>query len=191
MSKSLFALCVGHSRSGDRGASSVDGTSEHFYNSDLARRIRLLLADQGIETVVINNYEGHGYTAAMTWLGERLKELGAMGCVELHFNAAENDAANGHEWLYWADSYRGRELAKALDWQFRQTISPLKPRGIKQVTVRDRGAEFLRRTPCPAVICEPFFGSNEANWEFATTQKDEIALAIATGIAAWWKGLKL
>jgi N-acetylmuramoyl-L-alanine amidase len=191
MTKPLFALCVGHSRSGDRGAVSVDGTSEHFYNSDLARRIRLILADQGIETVVINNYEGHGYTAAMQWLADHLKQLGARGCVELHFNSSENDAATGHEFLFWRDSYQGRELARSIDWQFRQTIEALKPRGIKPITMRERGAEFLRLTPCPAVICEPFFGSNDRDWKFATTEKDEIALAIATGIAAWWKGLKL
>jgi len=191
MTKPVFALCVGHSRSGDRGAASVDGTSEHRYNSDLARRIRLILADQGIETVIVNTYEGHGYTAAMTWLGNHLKQLGAKGCVELHFNSAENDAATGHEFLYWQESYPGRELARSIDWQFRQTLESLRPRGTKPVTASGRGAEFLRRTPCPAAICEPFFGSNPRDWAFATTEKDEIALAIATGIAAWWKGLKL
>ena len=35
----MIALCVGHSRQGDSGAASVDGTTEWDYNSDLAERI--------------------------------------------------------------------------------------------------------------------------------------------------------
>ena len=38
-----------------------------------------------------------------------------------------------------------------------------KTRGIKE-RKSGRGSEFLRQTPCPAVICEPFFGDNEGDW---------------------------
>jgi len=41
---------------------------------------------------------------------------------------------------------------------------------------------FLRGTHCPAVICEPFFGSNPGDWQTAKDKKTNIARAIAEGI---------
>jgi N-acetylmuramoyl-L-alanine amidase len=187
MSK-IFALCVGHSR-GDWGAVSLGGVTEHTYNRGLARMIADRLTAQGIKTVILDRYEGGHYRPAMEWVAAQLKELNAAACVELHFNAGP-PAANGHEWLFWEDSFASRTLARALDREFRQN-SKLHPRGTKPCNAASRGGDFLRLTPCPAVICEPFFGTNEGDWDFATTDKEEIAINLATGIAAWWKGLKL
>lgn len=56
-------------------------------------------------------------------------------------------------------------------------------RGTKPRTSADRGGEFLRLTHCPAVICEPFFGDNAADWRVAVDRKGDMADAIAQGIS--------
>lgn len=185
----LVALCIGHSRfingRRDGGAVSVGGVSEWDYNGDLAQLIAGRLAQFRIRSVIVSEYEGNGYGAAMRWLASHLRGLDVDGAVELHFNSAHT-TATGHEWLYWQTSRRGEALARSLDDGMRQQVPPhiLRARGIKPVSI-GRGSEFLRLTHCPACVAEPFFGSNPADWKIATEQKPKIAQAIANGIFDW------
>jgi N-acetylmuramoyl-L-alanine amidase len=52
-------------------------------------------------------------------------------------------------------------------------------------TTSQRGGQFLRGTHCPAVICEPFFGSNQAEWTYFAGHQQELAQVIADGIDDW------
>ena len=61
-------------------------------------------------------------------------------------------------------------------------VPQIKARGIKPKTAPARGAEFLKGTHCPAVIMEPFFGSNASDWKTATERRAAIARAITSGI---------
>ena len=175
----MIAICVGHSRQGDSGASSVDGVVEYDYNCDLAYLIsKKIRQDNRVYSV----YDGKGYTSAMRSLSKRLKEDGVRFAVELHFNAA-SPQATGHEWLYWHSSRKGRILARSLRDSMEDTFPDFTSRGIKARAKGSRGAAFLRMTHCPASIAEPFFGTNESpDWEIATKQKDELAQSIAGGI---------
>lgn len=189
-SPATVALCVGHSRLiGQRregGAVSISGASEWSYNSDLARLIAAELHDtHGILPVIIDLYEGHGYSSAQRWLAAHILSLGSIRlAVELHFNSADTPAASGHEWLFWHKSTRGAEAAMHLHLAVALAFPQLKERGVKCRDSGHRGSEFLRLTPCPAVIAEPFFGSSSADWKLATTHKSKLARAIAAGIAA-------
>lgn len=177
----FIAICVGHSRSGDDGATSADGTSEWTFNADLAKRISGHLSMHGLKSFIVDKYEGYGYGEATRWVAAHVEQRHASCAVELHFNAS-NGGANGHEWLYWGNSSRSKALAEWLCQEFRVEFPLQKERGVKGKASGDRGAEFLRRTHCPAVICEPFFGDNPSEWEFATANRDKIAAAIAHGI---------
>jgi len=185
------ALCVGHSRRQDSGqpeggAVTHDGkVNEWTYNIALARLIATELHDEhDIDAFIINDYGQRSYGQAMTWLAGELLELGNIKlAVELHFNAAE-PAANGHEWLHWHSSKKGKLLATQLHLAMCRNVPGIKARGVKPRGSDDRGAEFLRRTHCPAVICEPFFGSHSNDWRLASTHQSAIAKAIAAGIAA-------
>ena len=184
-----IALCIGHSRlvkgQPEGGARSGDGVSEHQYWSIVAPMIESELADAGVPAVIVDYYEGTGYTAAMRWLAGRLRELDAAAAIELHFNSA-TPRATGHEWLYWHNSRRGRSLALSLDESFSDAFDGcLMARGAKPRTPEHRGAEFLRLTHCPAVIAEPFFGSNATDWRIAVDHRECAAESIAEGIAAW------
>jgi N-acetylmuramoyl-L-alanine amidase len=185
----MVALCVGHSRlvNGrvEGGAVSVGGCSEHSYWSGTVQIIATALAAGGIASAIIDRYQGEGYGAAMRCLAGRVRELKAACAVELHFNDSDNPRACGHEWLYWHASERSKALADALETSLAYGVRDLTARGLKPITAADRGAEFLRLTHCPAVIAEPFFGSNSGDWKTAVDRQNKIACAIASGIANW------
>ena len=185
----MIAICVGHSRPGDSGAVGVGGISERTYNGQLAKIVRAMLEDAGRECVVIDSYQGGTYGAAMRWLGRALGNLKATGAVELHFNFGA-DEINGHEWLFWHESNAGRLLARALERNMIMEFPAATKRGIRGLTAKDRGAEFVRATPCPAVICEPFFGSNPQEWREANLYRSELAAVIARGLLDWQGGAR-
>lgn len=188
MSSPLIALCVGHSRiengRTEGGAISAGGISEHAYNTPLADQINYYLNRFGIASFIVSYYKGNGYTAAQQWLAGELKKFGATLALELHFNASEGQA-RGAEWLHWGSSVRGKILASCLRSEFLAGFPEAIDRGLKPKVNGDRGAEFLKGTHCPAVICEPFFGDNAADWQMAVAKKDQLALAIANGIVAY------
>ena len=186
MSKNLVAICVGHSRTGDNGATSADGTSEWEYNWTLANTLKQELDARQIDSFVVSDYEGHGYGAAMRWVAKHVEQKHASLAVELHFNASAG-TAQGHEWLYWITSTRGQRLADSIRDSFVAVFPTRKSRGSRPKSSGDRGAEFLRLTHCPAVICEPFFGDNPEEWGFATSHREEIAESIAEGIENFLK----
>lgn len=186
--KPLIALCCGHSRLtgngyAEGGAVSVGGVSEWAYNSDLAPRIKHYLAREGVQSIIYNRYEGSGYGSAMSWLANQLQEDEVTAAIELHFNSA-GPSATGHEWLHYKTSSKGKALATSLDSVFDQAFPALKSRGVFPPT-NGRGEDFLKKTHCPAVIAEPFFGSNDNDWWIAKSQKELIALTIANGILGY------
>lgn len=188
MNTPLVALCVGHSRKingrTEGGAISVDGTSEHAFNKDLAARIHQALRGLDIAAIVEDEYQGAGYGSAQAWLAKYLQERSATLAVELHFNASEGQA-RGHEWLYWSSSANGKRLAECLRSEFQVHFPGQPDRGIKPKASTDRGSEFLRGTHCPAVICEPFFGDNATDWKIFSNRRNDLANTIAQGIAAY------
>lgn len=186
----MIALCIGHSRmTGARregGATAADGhTTERDYNLKLGRLLADLLSGHGIRAVVVAEYQGRGYAAAMTWLANHLETLGARLAVELHFNAADG-RASGHEWLYWAGSKAGLAMATDLHLAMRVAFPGHPARGCKGLGPSHRGAEFLRRTHCPAAIAEPFFGDHHGDWRRfgAPAGAAALAAAMAAGLAA-------
>ncbi len=189
MSK-LIALCIGHSRivngHQDGGAVALDHkTSEWIFNSELAKSACAALADLGIPATIISRYEGIGYEHAQEWLAGELKRLDAGAALELHFNDSDNPASNGHEFLFWHGSTRGNALATALDKRMDLLMPMIRHRDLVAITGTDRGAAFLRGTPCPAVIVESFFGSNHDDFENAVRFIETLAKVIALGIRDW------
>jgi N-acetylmuramoyl-L-alanine amidase len=184
--KPKIALCVGHSRTignhRDGGAESWDGkTNEWEFNVALAGRIKLSLASLGIESVVIDNYNGDGYGVAQRWLASQIKALGCNTAIELHFNSA-GPLAQGHEVLFWRGSKKSQALASFIEKEMSAHFKT-PARGVKACTNADRGAEFLKLTHCPAVILEPFFGSSKQDWEAMASTPGLLAMTIADAIS--------
>ena len=177
----MIAICVGHSRPNDSGAASVTGVTEWDYNSELAEMIGKELKQP---YKIYHTYKGGSYVTAMRWLARKLDEDRVDTAVELHFNAA-TPKATGHEWLHWHTSEKGRLLARTLRDSFEDSFPLFRSRGIKPRKKGSRGAYFLRATSMPACIAEPFFGTNEEDWDLAVNSKQGMASAIAGGITLY------
>jgi N-acetylmuramoyl-L-alanine amidase len=183
----MIAICVGHSR-GDGGAVSVGGVNEFNKNRELAKRVRWILMGRDMDALVIDRYAQTSYSRAMALLAASLKSQGVKVAVELHFNSSA-PSAHGHEWLHWQRSVPGRALAQCLQRCMKEQFPEAKNRGLVGISdEKSRGGGFLRRTHCPAVICEPFFGSNRIEWEMYGVRGDELAELIANGIDEYLGG---
>jgi N-acetylmuramoyl-L-alanine amidase len=181
---SIFALCVGHSRRGDRGAVNTQGVTEHAFNTPLAMRVAEILRERGHSAHVIDSYDADNYDDAMRWVAAQVGVLRADAAVELHFNSA-SASANGYEYLYWGSSKRSERLAKSFLTEHSRRFPKSTKRGVKPCDPTSRGAGFLRRTPCPAVILEPFFGSNTSETDLYSASREELARVYADALCAW------
>jgi N-acetylmuramoyl-L-alanine amidase len=188
----MIGICIGHSRwatstTRDGGALSVGGVNEWTFNRRVGKELHQILNRRRIPSVLIDLYEATGYGAAMRWLAAELRRHNATLAIELHFNAGP-PLANGHEWLHWHTSSEGKRAAQAFHDTFQKAYPSRKSRGLKRITPTDRGGEFLSLTHCPAVILEPFFGSNKTEWNFhATRPAAELPTLYADAIEAWLK----
>ena len=181
---SKVAICVGHSRDGDKGAKSINETSEWDYNQVVAEELAGILTRSKIEAQVFDYYAGNNYVDSMSWLAKEINAYGSSCAIELHFNSATSDA-DGYEYLYWHSSTSGKRLAECFHTAHQAMSFNQKSRGIKTKNDTSRGALFLRKPLCPCVICEPFFGSSEKEWAMLGNLEGQALLAAiyANGIA--------
>ena len=176
----IVGICVGHSRPNDMGASSVTGVPEWTFNVRVAVLVKRQLQRFGIDSIIYDEYHGVTYGSAIKWLAHTLQADGVDMAVELHFNAA-TESASGCEMLYYHRSASGKKLASHLQREVLSEYST-KNRGIKPLKRFARGGAFLVKTKCPAVICEPFFGTNSRDWEIFSSTRTVLANAYARAI---------
>lgn len=174
-------LVIGHSRRGDEGAVSYNGYSEWEYHHKILFPTLVPIVKQSAEVTVISHLASSSYSAAMTELAAKLRAAKVDFVISFHFNSFDKKAS-GFEQLYWHSSTRGKLLAHHLNYAQSQLSSPSPNRGIKPIVRGKRGSQFLRKTHCPAVIQESFFGDNpdECQWYFNNVYTH--ALFIASGI---------
>jgi len=180
------AICVGHSRIDDTGANSIGGVSERTYNNVVANELKKKLEERGFQATIFNNYPRKSYGAAMRWLAKEIKTAGCDICIELHFNSASRDVA-GFEYLFLGGSMNGRRLAKTFHLAHGSHYLAQKDRGIKHLVYGDNGHAFVKKTPVPAIICEPFFGSNIGEWNAFENATKELATVYANGIEDYFE----
>jgi N-acetylmuramoyl-L-alanine amidase len=159
----FFAIAVGHSRQGDTGAISVDGTPEWDYNNAVALDLFIELQKRGIPCFIINDYVHSAYTPAINNMARKLRERRATAGMELHFNAADGDA-DEEEYLYWHSSVESKRLAETAVAEHIKLDPDKRTRGAKP-RKNGNGSYALKTTPCPFMIAEPFFGDNAREWE--------------------------
>lgn len=160
------ALCVGHARSNDAGAIAFNGIYEEPFNNDIVKRVQAELASRGIQAEIINYYPGSGYGQAMKWLAKHLLDNGFTHAFEFHFNSA-TPSAHGYEYLHWHKSKKGVIMANVFQRLHGETFLDKTSRGVEPLgdEAHERGVLFCSITHCPAIILEPFFGSNKEDAE--------------------------
>ena len=154
-----IAICIGH-QINNQGAYGSEGIGEWQFNSDLVDEFLPALKARGHNTfeVFMRDPNISGYGNQMKELHSRIDSWGAEISVELHFNAASNEDINGHEVLYCSE--KGKTVAKELNDLFSHYLKS-KDRGIKKVSMEDRGGGFCCRGHSVAIISEPFFGAHQ------------------------------
>jgi N-acetylmuramoyl-L-alanine amidase len=181
--RAKVAICVGHSRQGDKGAESVNGVTEWTYNRDVAEYLFTELGKRGIDSKIFHRYAGLDYPSAMKWLAAQVKDYGADCALELHFNSA-GAMASGFEVLCFdpRKDIPSTRFAKSVLDKMAKAWPEGRNRNVKWA---ERGRLFIESLPCPAIIVEPFFGSNTSDWERWKNAQAELAGIYADGVQDW------
>lgn len=161
MIRAKILLVNGHTKYRDKGAYSPTlGMTEYEY-ADLVTKACV----KQYPSFEIWHHEIDAYYTRQKTLREYMIGKGFDLALELHFNASDNKNANGTEVLCHHASVDGREYAQL----FAENISndmgtnlrlADNGKGVVYRNRNQRGWHFLNLTPCPALILEPFFGSN-------------------------------
>jgi N-acetylmuramoyl-L-alanine amidase len=173
------AISVGHTRDA-RGAVSLGGVTEFEYNLIVAKHVKRFLKRSGVRVVVVLERSRLGIKD----LVRRVAAERPVCAVELHFNSSDKPSSNGIEMLY-ADSkaYAFGEMVQ------KRTVQALglRDRGLKERRT-GYGSTYLlgmEDNGIPALIYEPFFGSNKRDWERAKDAHEDVARGVAIGIIDW------
>lgn len=166
----FIALIPGHEPGG--GAE-----GERDYNIKVANQMKRILEAQGAH-VIIYLHTIKAYSKRQDAMAKAIKKLQPKNdiCIELHYDAVARKSASGHHFQYY--SSKGEVLAQFFrnEWQrmYPQSKTHRGSTGIYE-NKRGNGAGFLHKSPGVAVLTEPFFRSNDAEWDFYKNRHREVA----------------
>lgn len=153
------AIVVGHT-AWSKGAQSPYLPAEYDYNLEVANKLKQYGSNYDVfthRTYSVGYYNMWRETAAK--INSQNYDL----VIELHYNAA-SPVAHGTETLYYFNSKKGKQYAQIFSQQISEDFGT-KLRGIQGVkplvNKNDRGFYAVYLPKPPALIVEPFFGSNE------------------------------
>jgi N-acetylmuramoyl-L-alanine amidase len=169
-----LAIVVGHNEQAQGAVRAADGVTEFAWNSDLARIMHDLAP---ADTAVFYRRAGpneirDAYRMVDQW--------GPSRSVELHFNSFTDPSAGGTETLYAESSGAGHHLAVDVQAAMVEALG-LRNRGLKPTPRSGRGGASLHAGRAPAVLVEPYFGSNPTECAIADQRKTTLAVAILRG----------
>lgn len=167
-----LAIVVGHNAGAQGAVRVTDGRTEFDWNGDLAALIHDI--DPNSVRVFYRKSSG-GYRAEIRRVYAEVDDYGADLSMELHFNGA-SPAARGCETLS-SGTEQSLRLANIVQRQIIEVL-PVADRGVK-IRGRDgRGGFSLWAGRTPAVLLEPYFGSNTDDCHLADDYKSVLAQAI-------------
>ena len=173
-----IAIVVGHNERA-QGAVSVDGTSEFTRNSRLAEMIR---DHDAREVGIFFRTPGGGYSREIDRVYASVNEANPKCSIELHFNGGP-PRARGAETLS-SGTRKSMLLAREVHSRYVRVMDN-GDRGIKARARHERGGRSLWQGRAPAILTEPFFGSNAEDWRRANARMDQLAEAIYRGAMAF------
>lgn len=178
---SKIALVVGHNPAQQGAVRATDDRTEFDWMGGLAGAI---LAQQPGMYRVFRRTPGAGeigrcYEAVNAW--------GPAACVELHFNGADSASATGTETL--TSGTKGSvRLARLMQGAMVGALG-LRDRGLITLPSRNagRGAASLWSAKAPAILIEPYFGSNRGDCAAADRNYSALVRAIHGACVAYLK----
>lgn len=163
-----IALLIGHRKSA-QGVRSVKRISEYAYwYTYLHAIVHHFPKKHEYRVFERLDSDGLGYRERMQNVGKRADAWGADLIVSHHFNGSISPKAEGHEVLC-SRSSRSKRYAQMMSDSFADAQFGIN-RGVKVIEndPNVRGSGFLYKTPMPAILVEPFFGTNHEDWMHAT-----------------------
>lgn len=171
-----IAIVVGHNSRAQGAVRVTDGRTEFDWNGELAG---LIQSHDPQNIRVFRREPGGGYSAEIDRVYRAVDEWGADCSIELHFNASANRRANGCLMLSSGTSGSMR-LARAVQRRCAGVMGG-NSRGVQTRRRHERGGRSLWQGRAPAILTEPYFGSNARECLVASQHMDELAEAIYRG----------
>ena len=175
-----IALVIGHNARQPGAVRVTDDVPEYRWNGQLAGAIAALAPDR---YRIVHRTYGAGEIARAY---AEVDKLGVDASVELHFNSAADFRATGTETLT-SGTRNSVRLATAMQHHMVRALG-LRDRGLLVRGRGDRGGASLWTGVPPAVLIEPYFGSNAGDCARADLQFAALAAAIHTACTAYLEG---
>lgn len=165
-----IAIVVGHNERSQGAVRVTDGRTEYDWNGELAELIRA----HDPQSIKIFRRDGRGgYSAEIDRVYAQTDAWGADVTIELHFNAISDRSVAGG--LTLTSGTKGSARLASLIRKAASQALGNKDRGLKVRKRHDRGGRSLWQGRAPAVLTEPYFGSNADECNNATLHMDELA----------------
>lgn len=175
-----IALVIGHNARQPGAIRATDGVSEYAWNGRLADAIAAI--DPARYAIVRRTHGAGEISRAYA----EVNRLGVEASVELHFNGSNSAAATGTETLT-SGTRNSVRLATSMQHHIVNALG-LRDRGLKVIGRNGRGGASLWSGVPPAVLLEPYFGSNAGDCAIADNRFDALATAIHTACTAFLSG---
>lgn len=169
------ALEIGHSTRDGGAVRVTDGVQEYQWNKDLAHRIYDLDPPM---FEIFHRRPDLGYTSAIRDLYDRIDRWGCDLSISLHFNSFHKSSASYTSTL--SSGSRGSLRAAHAVQSAMVGVMGLHDAGVKirNRRTRGRGWEILAFGRAPAILIEPYFGSNPSDCRRADECKQALAEVI-------------
>lgn len=180
----VISIFIGHQPGG--GA-----RGERNYNKRVAFFMAEYLEKCGA-TVEIFEHRFTSYTKRQKDTIGRMKKAmnpDADVCTELHYDDVDNENVSGHHYQYLGHpelAIAHRDRLEAFLASHGRTSKRRYSDGIYK-NKSGNGSGFLKLTPCPACLTEPFMRSNPDDWEFWKGKHAEMALINVEALAIYFK----
>ncbi len=176
----------------DPGKMSSDGILEKDINLSIAKKLKKLLIDAGINVVMTREDDVGLYSeddsnkkiADMKKRCQIIKDSNADIVVSIHQNSFESSSVSGAQVFYYKHSAEGKILAQILQNSFKENLNPDNKRQEKA----DSTYYLLVHTEAPTVITECGFLSNPDESALLNTDEyqEKVASAIYEGIIEYF-----
>lgn len=178
-----IALVIGHNARSQGAVRVTDGRSEYDWMTGLASQI---VAQEPALFRVFRRPPGLGYSTEIRQAYAAVDAWGADASIELHFNSAAARSATGTETLT-SGTTGSLRLAQLIQPAMVGALG-LRDRGLVTRKRGDRGGESLWQGRAPAVLIEPYFGSNPDDCSAADRHFAALASAIHLACTVYLKG---
>lgn len=167
-----IAIVVGHNAKAQGATRVTDGRTEFDWNSELAS---LIQEHDPMNVRVFTRKRGGGYSQEIDRVYAEVDSWGADVSIELHFNSSGFPSVHGGETLS-SGTQKSLLLANTVR-EAAQAALGTKDRGVKVRGRHERGGRSLWQGRAPAIITEPYFGSNREDCHRADKYMDQLAEA--------------